>query len=84
VLYWEGDGFVIWSKRLEQGTFSGCFSGRDELSRQQFTVLLEGIVQRRRNKRFTLWYPDQFLKNSVDGPLIFQGKFIACSASSIV
>jgi len=54
ILYWEGDGFVIWYKRLEQGTFSGCFSGRHELSRQQFTMLLEGIVPQRLNKRFSL------------------------------
>lgn len=54
ILYWDGDGFVIWYKRLEQGTFSGCFSGHDELSRQQFTMLLEGVVPRRLNKRFSL------------------------------
>ncbi|MGA2404191.1 MAG: IS66 family insertion sequence element accessory protein TnpB [Syntrophobacteraceae bacterium] len=54
VLYWDGDGFVIWYKRLEQGTFSGCFAGHDELSRQQFTMLLEGVVPRRLNKRFSL------------------------------
>ncbi len=54
ILYWDGDGFVIWYKRLEQGTFSDCFSGQGELSRQQFTMLLEGIVPRRLNKRFSL------------------------------
>ena len=54
ILYWDGDGFVIWYKRLEQGTFSACFSGHNELSRQQFTMLLEGVVPRRLNKRFSL------------------------------
>lgn len=54
ILYWDGDGFVIWYKRLEQGTFSGCFAGHDELSRQQFVMLLEGVVPRRLNKRFSL------------------------------
>ena len=54
ILHWDGDGFVIWYKRLEQGTFSGCFAGQDELSRQQFTLLLEGVVPRRLNKRFSL------------------------------
>lgn len=54
ILYWEGDGFAIWYKRLEQGTFSGCFSGHKELSRQQLTMLLEGVVPRRLNKRFSL------------------------------
>ena len=54
ILYWEGDGFVIWYKRLEQGTFSGCFSARRELSRQQFVLLLEGVVPKRLSKRFSL------------------------------
>lgn len=54
ILHWDGDGFVIWYKRLEQGTFSDCFSSQGELSRQQFTMLLEGIVPRRLNKRFSL------------------------------
>ena len=54
ILYWEGDGFAIWYKRLEQGTFSSCFGGHKELSRQQFTMLLEGVVPRRLNKRFSL------------------------------
>jgi transposase len=54
VLYWDGDGFAIWYKRLEQGTFSNCFQGHNELSRQQFSMLLEGVVPLRINKRFSL------------------------------
>lgn len=54
ILYWEGDGFAIWYKRLERGTFSGCFNGRRELSRQQFVLLLEGVVPKRVSKRFCL------------------------------
>ena len=54
VLYWDGDGFAIWYKRLEQGTFSNCFQSHNELSRQQFSMLLEGVVPLRLNKRFSL------------------------------
>jgi transposase len=54
ILYWEGDGFAIWHKRLELGTFSACFSSQAELSRQQFTMLLEGIVPKKLQKRFSL------------------------------
>ena len=54
ILYWEGDGFAIWYKRLEQGTFSRCFHDCTELSRQQLTLLLEGIVPKRLNRRFSL------------------------------
>ena len=54
ILYWDGDGFAIWYKRLEQGTFSGCFTGQSELSRQQFTLLLEGVTSKRLSRRFSL------------------------------
>ncbi len=54
VLYFDGDGFAIWYKRLEKGTFSGCFSGSGELSRQQFTLLLEGVTPKRLSSRFSL------------------------------
>ena len=54
ILNWEGDGFAIWYKRLEKGTFPGCFQGRRQLSRQQFVMLLEGIVPKRLSRRFSL------------------------------
>jgi transposase len=54
VLFWEGDGFVIWYKRLEQGTFPECFPKSTELTRQQYVLLLEGIVPKRLSRRFSL------------------------------
>jgi len=54
ILYWDGDGFAIWCKRLEIGAFSGCFIGQSELSRQQFTLLLEGVTPKRLSRRFSL------------------------------
>jgi transposase len=54
ILVWDGDGFAIWYKRLERGTFADCFSGCQELTRQQFVLLLEGIVPKRLSRRFSL------------------------------
>ena len=54
ILSFEGDGFAIWYKRLEQGTFSACFRGQKELSRQQLTMLLEGVIPTQNSKRFSL------------------------------
>jgi transposase len=54
ILVWDGDGFAIWYKRLERGTFSDCFSGCRQLTRQQFVLLLEGIVPKRLSRRFSL------------------------------
>lgn len=54
ILSWEGDGFVIWYKRLEKGTFPACGQGHGALSRQQFVLLLEGVVPKRLSRRFSL------------------------------
>ena len=54
LLYWDGDGFAIWYKRLEKGTFSSFYSSRNELTRREFSMLLEGVVPRRMNSRFSL------------------------------
>lgn len=42
LLYWDGDGFAIWFKRLEKGRFR--LTDRDELDRGELALLLEGIV----------------------------------------
>jgi transposase len=57
VLYWHSDGLALWAKRLEKGTFRVSWNGQSELSRREFTMLLEGIVPRRMNQRFSL--PDK-------------------------
>lgn len=54
VLYWDRDGLALWAKRLEKGTFRVLWDGRSELSRREFSMLLEGIVPRRMNSRFSL------------------------------
>ena len=42
LLYWDGDGFAIWFKRLERGRFR--LSSAVELDRAELSLLLEGVV----------------------------------------
>jgi transposase len=58
VLYWDHDGFAIWSKRLEEGTYAMPFGRGEgvhcELSAQELSALLSGIdlSQAKRRKRY--------------------------------
>lgn len=54
VLYWDNDGFAIWWKRLEKGTFSLLGIDRALIERKEFFMLLEGITPKRIQKRFQL------------------------------
>jgi len=54
VLYWDKDGFAIWYKKLEAGTFSRKFIEGKVISRTEFFMLLEGITPKRIQKR---WNP---------------------------
>lgn len=52
VLYWDQDGLAIWYKRLEKGTFA-----RDKktvLNRREFVMLLEGIIPKKLNRRYSI------------------------------
>jgi len=54
VLYWDGDGFVIFYKRLERGSFARKNEGPVSLPRREFVMLLEGIEPKRLQRRFSL------------------------------
>ena len=56
VLYWDRDGFAIWHKRLERGSFSipSTPSAHARIDRLQLTLLLEGITPKKVNKRYIL------------------------------
>lgn len=47
ILYWDRDGFAVWSKRLEEGTYAMPFSKADEprceITAQELGALLSGI-----------------------------------------
>ncbi len=58
VMYWDRDGFAIWSKRLEAGSYAMPFGKGDEqrceLSAQELSALLSGIdlSDAKRRKRY--------------------------------
>lgn len=58
ILFWEGDGWAIYYRRLEAGTFQFPFtgSGRRQIAGWELAILLEGIDMRsaRRRKRYRL------------------------------
>ena len=58
ILYWDRDGFAVWAKRLEEGTYAMPFdeSGgtQREITAQELGAILSGIDlnQARRRKRY--------------------------------
>jgi transposase len=65
ILYWDRDGFAMWAKRLEEGTYAMPFSELDEVRREitaaELGALLSGIdwSEAKRRKRYR--------RNSVEG-----------------
>lgn len=54
LLYWDADGYAIWYKRLDAGTFlipSPTADGRIKLTAAKLAMLLEGIDFTRTRKR---------------------------------
>ncbi len=59
ILYWDRDGFAVWSKRLEEGTYAMPFDNggaecRREITAQELAALLSGIDlnSAKRRKRY--------------------------------
>lgn len=56
IIYWDRDGYAIWSKRLASGTFRipRDMSDPRELDLRDFHAMLQGIVPKRCFKRYKL------------------------------
>lgn len=56
LLHWESGGFVLYYKRLEQGTFLAPKEGGNEMSWSTLVLMVEGIhvVKSIRKKRYSL------------------------------
>jgi len=60
ILYWDRDGFAVWAKRLEEGTYAMPFGEsaekRREITAAELGALLSGIdlSQANRRKRYRL------------------------------
>lgn len=58
ILYWDRDGFAVWAKRLEEGTYAMPFADdgerRREITAAELGALLSGIdlSQAKRRKRY--------------------------------
>jgi len=58
ILYWDRDGFAVWAKRLEEGTYAMPFGkaeqARREITGQELGALLSGIdlSHAKRRKRY--------------------------------
>lgn len=59
ILYWDRDGFAVWAKRLEEGTYAMPFEDeenlpRREISAQELGAILSGIdlIIAKRRKRY--------------------------------
>ena len=61
LLHWQNDGFVIYSKRLEKGTFELPKNTSIEITAQQLQFILDGIYLSSIKKRMR--YEHHFVSN---------------------
>ena len=65
LLMWDRTGFVIWYKRLEEGTFEWPdLSGKNEVSWEELLLILEGVVLKSAKRRKRYAHPRQNVGNS--------------------
>lgn len=59
LLQWDRDGFALYIKRLEQGTFEWPVGNGSAITSRQLTLLMEGIMLKtvRLRKRYSVLKP---------------------------
>ena len=60
IMYWDRDGFALWSKRLEEGTYAmppatEVTERRREITTQELAALLSGIDLQQASRRKRYW-----------------------------
>lgn len=63
ILHWQKDGFVIYSKRLEKGTYELPKYNSIEIPAQQLQFILDGIILSSIKKRIR--YESHFVSNFI-------------------
>jgi transposase len=63
LLHWQNDGFVIYSKRLEKGTFELPKNNSIEITAHQLQFILDGIYLSSIKKRMR--YEPHFVSNFI-------------------
>jgi transposase len=60
ILHWDREGFAVWAKRLEEGTYAMPFSESDQVRReitaQELGALLSGIDLSQAKRRKGYWH----------------------------
>jgi transposase len=70
LLYWDGDGYALWYKRLERGTFRfpvvSDGTARVDIASADLTMLLDGVdlSSVKRQKRFHLTHENNSAQSS--------------------
>jgi transposase len=60
ILYWEKDGYVLWYKRLEKGTFKlPAVAASCQVDRTAFTMLMNGVDAKQLKRQHRYSRPEQ-------------------------
>jgi len=54
IMLWDSDGFIIFYKRLEKGSFSHHWGQKSSIDRREFLMLFEGIEPKKIKSRFAI------------------------------